>query len=362
MVQKKTGLSIDYIIHPGETVAEILKDRNMTQKELAERTGSSTKHICKVVSGKANISPSFAKKLEYALDIPSGFWINLQAIYDNEYQTYIDENEISDKELIIVKKLDKIVEYLCQLNMINKNLTLAAVCVALRRLFGLSSLTIIPQQSIVTAFRKSEATSTDIFILFAWLRLCELLDAETPSQPLDVKKLESYIPEIKSLINEDISYAQKRLKEIFFDCGIVFKIVKHFVGAPVQGFIKKAKNGTILLCMTIRYSFRDIFWFTLFHEIAHVLHGDYNDDSKIDFVSNNDNAENLADMYARDAFVNPADYARFISNRHFYLNNMEQFAKSQIIPVDILVGRLQHDGFLEISAYNNLKVKYSWDI
>ena len=32
------GLSRDYIIHPGETLAEVIEDREMTQRELAVRT------------------------------------------------------------------------------------------------------------------------------------------------------------------------------------------------------------------------------------------------------------------------------------------------------------------------------------
>ena len=63
------------------------------------------------------------------------------------------------------------------------------------------------------------------------------------------------------------------LKEVFNNCGITFELVKHFTGAPVQGFIKK-KEKRIILCMTIRQSYAYIFWFTLFHEIGNILIGD----------------------------------------------------------------------------------------
>ena len=47
MVKEKNsvGLSRDYIIHPGETLAEVLEDREMSQRELAVRTGMTEKHI-----------------------------------------------------------------------------------------------------------------------------------------------------------------------------------------------------------------------------------------------------------------------------------------------------------------------------
>ena len=82
MIEK--DLSLDLVIHPGETIKEIILDRNMTQEELTIRTSYSSKHISEVISGKKTISSRFANALEYALGIPTEFWINLQSIYDKK--------------------------------------------------------------------------------------------------------------------------------------------------------------------------------------------------------------------------------------------------------------------------------------
>ena len=82
--QKIIGLSSDFIIHPRETLAEVLKDRKMSQKELAIKTEMTEKYISTVISGQENISSSFANKLEYALGIETEFWMNLQANYERE--------------------------------------------------------------------------------------------------------------------------------------------------------------------------------------------------------------------------------------------------------------------------------------
>ncbi len=74
----------ELLIHPGETILEVINDREITQKELAIRTGFSEKHISTVINGKKSISEDLAKKLEYALDIPASFWRNLQTNYDLE--------------------------------------------------------------------------------------------------------------------------------------------------------------------------------------------------------------------------------------------------------------------------------------
>ena len=79
-----SDLSRELIIHPGETLKEILEDRDINQKELALRTGVTEVYVSSVVNGQKNISVSYAKKLEYALAIDASFWINLQTGYDKE--------------------------------------------------------------------------------------------------------------------------------------------------------------------------------------------------------------------------------------------------------------------------------------
>ena len=56
------------IIHPGETIAEVLEDRGITQAELSSRTGVSPVYVSNVIAGKKGISANFAMGLEYALE------------------------------------------------------------------------------------------------------------------------------------------------------------------------------------------------------------------------------------------------------------------------------------------------------
>lgn len=88
------GLSRDLIIHPGETLAEVLEDREMTQRELAVRTGMTEKHISTVIHGQKGISAAFARKLEYALGIETSFWMNLQANYAWELLEFANSQNV----------------------------------------------------------------------------------------------------------------------------------------------------------------------------------------------------------------------------------------------------------------------------
>ena len=73
-----------WLIHPGEIISDILEERNLTQKELAQRAGVSETFLSEVIHGKKDISKEFAAGLECALEVPSSFWLNLQANYDAE--------------------------------------------------------------------------------------------------------------------------------------------------------------------------------------------------------------------------------------------------------------------------------------
>lgn len=84
METKQTGIPRDLIIHPGETIGDVLEERGITQTELASLTGVSQAYISDVISGSKDISAEFAMALEKALDVPESFWLNLQANYDAE--------------------------------------------------------------------------------------------------------------------------------------------------------------------------------------------------------------------------------------------------------------------------------------
>jgi HTH-type transcriptional regulator/antitoxin HigA len=128
MVKNMSGLSREFIIHPGETLKEVLEERGMSQKELALRTGVTEPHISSVVNCQKAISVTFAKKLEYALGVDASFWINLQANYDKELADFEDINEISGEEFKIIKRLNSIVKHLKQIGFLDPEVHRADAC------------------------------------------------------------------------------------------------------------------------------------------------------------------------------------------------------------------------------------------
>jgi len=75
----------DYAVAPGEVLAYELELRNMTRAELAKRTGLSEKHVTAILvgNGTSEITPEIAVKLQEALGMPVGYWLNLENNYQN---------------------------------------------------------------------------------------------------------------------------------------------------------------------------------------------------------------------------------------------------------------------------------------
>jgi HTH-type transcriptional regulator/antitoxin HigA len=111
--------------------------------------------------------------------------------------------------------------------------------------------------------------------------------------------------------------------------------------------------------ITIRGKWADIFWFSIFHEIGHILLHDQGD------VILENNAEGKkekeADKFAANILIPPDEYANFIEIGSFYPDDIVNFAADIGIPPGIVVGRLQHDEYLQPQFCNDLRILYKWE-
>lgn len=84
-------------IPPCITIKEELNFLEMTQSEFAKRMGFSDKHINKITTSDAIITPETALKLETVLNIPSTFWNNLEAEYREQLVKIEELENLSQK-------------------------------------------------------------------------------------------------------------------------------------------------------------------------------------------------------------------------------------------------------------------------
>lgn len=80
----KNEFAPNYAVAPGEILQEELEARGMSQAELAQRTGLTTKAINELVNGKASVTPESALKLERVFRQPAEYWLNLERLFQKE--------------------------------------------------------------------------------------------------------------------------------------------------------------------------------------------------------------------------------------------------------------------------------------
>ena len=71
----------DLAIPPGETLADEIAARGMSQTELKARLGRPVQVVNEIVRGKKAITDDTALDLERVLDIPATFWLSLEQNY-----------------------------------------------------------------------------------------------------------------------------------------------------------------------------------------------------------------------------------------------------------------------------------------
>lgn len=198
---KSIGLSRDLIIHPGESLEEALIDRNMSQKELAVRTGFSEKHVSTVVCKTKPISVAFAMKLEIALGIEASFWVRLQAGYDRELIEHEEVNNICNDEIAIIERLKDVIENGYSTGWLTGTDDPISRVLELRRKLAVSNLLSIPNIPRGAASRAQvKNDGADLYVLYARNVLSEWLRSNIQTgQEADLEKIKGQQPATREL-------------------------------------------------------------------------------------------------------------------------------------------------------------------
>ena len=112
-------------------------------------------------------------------------------------------------------------------------------------------------------------------------------------------------------------------------------------------------NKHIVLGLTVRGKDADKFWFSLFHEVYHIIEGHINTQGRTSVEE-----EKAADICKRYTHSTKS-IADFINANRFYKNDIIHFAKEIGVDPGIVVGRLQKENYIKYSYFNDLKTHYA---
>ena len=350
----------DWISPPGETILDLLEERGWSQADLAARMDYTPKHINLLIKGKAGITEEAALKLERVLGSTAGFWLNREARYR---EALARKAELADLKQYVPWLSELPLADMVRLGVVQKHSQRVKMVAACLQFFGVATVDAWRERytELGVAYRASPVSAKKNGAVAVWIRIGEAQAEGRSAGAFNRQALQNLLPTVRALtIQDDPAAFIPELEKQLAAVGVVLVVAPTPSGCPVSGIAKWLSPDRALVMLSFRYKTNDHFWFSLFHELAHlILHG-----KKLSFLEGLEDGlptdqEAAADRWAFNVLI-PSAYNRQLRKLAIEQDAMRAFAKELGIAPGIIVGRLQHDGRLGWAAMNELKVHYSW--
>lgn len=347
----------DLPIPPGELLAETLEVLNLTQAELARRMDRPVQAINEIVRGTKEITPETAIQLERVLGVPAHIWLGLETEYQHTKARLEDGKRLEEESHLAANFPYRA---LMRLRWIPKAKDRLKQAEHLLHFFGVGSLQLV-REAEAAAYRVSRSLKAEPEALAAWLRKGVLEAQKVSTKPFNEQHLRDFLPEVRHLTTEKPAVFEPRLKQGLAACGVALVLLPHLPKTHAHGATRWLSPDKALVQLSLRGKWADIFWFTLFHEIGHILlHG--RREVFIEWETRGDDRpEREADAFATDLLIQPDQFGHFIESCP-RLSRTDVLALAQTLDISpgIIVGRLQHEGIIPYSNLNDLRMRLTW--
>lgn len=341
---------------PGATVADILREQQLSVSAFAEQMHWSLTYTKELIGGTAPLTDEAAGRLAARLGASADFWICREGQYQEALQ------RLSRQELLDwVKSLP--IKDMLRAGWIADAADLVAECL---RYFNVADLVAWRRRYATplaaAAFHTSPTFALQPAPVAAWLRYGELAAERQECQPWNPTLLQSLLPDLKRLTKQkDPLIFLPQLTALCAQCGVALVVARAPTGCVASGATKFVAPDRALLMLSFRYLTDDQFWFTFFHEVGHLLlHGP--DQLFLEGAGKDmwdERKETEANTFSADVLIPPAlqPQLKLISLTQ---RGIVAFAVKAGVSSGIVIGQLQHLGRIRHQQYNSYKRRYEW--
>lgn len=294
----------NYAVSPGEHIQEWLDDHSLNAAELARRLSVTPKHVSELLSGKAPLSATVAIGLERVTGIPARLWNSFEAGYREDLARLAEEATLAaqfDRAKLFP------LAYLRKWKFITAAARDKAGTVReLLPILGIGHLDAFDAAWVHSkvAYRKAGLDGDKTYERATWLALGEQHARVDELPNFDREGLESLIANLRGLTASTNPVAAiAEAESLLRDVGVALCLIPPIPGFGVHGATRWIAGHPVVQ-LSARGKKDDQLWFTLFHELGHVL---LHDHRTVFFQGSDDHFEAEADAYAARTFV-PAEY------------------------------------------------------
>ncbi|MDN3676284.1 HigA family addiction module antitoxin [Flavobacterium paronense] len=331
---------------PGYFIKEQMEYRSWTQDELAEVMGMTSKHVNAILKDKQTITLDTAKVLAEVFDTSPQYWINL----DSNYRLWLNDIP-SEKEKQAELKAN-IYERMPVRDMIAKNWIPAfadvhELCENILEFWNCKKLDFEQWDKQITPLlaRKSESFNQyKASYTYTWYHKAMMVASTYTVPAFDKKGLTALYDDLHNYTIQEngINQFLEKLNQL----GVIFFVLPHLQKTYLDGAAFYYENSPVIV-YTGRYKRIDNFWFTIAHEIAHIL---YHLDEKNTFFLDNFREEEVNDLEteANQRAAEKLKYQEIIAYlqtklKYLSTNDIESCAQHLAIHPALIIGKLAFD-------------------
>lgn len=346
----------DWASAPGDTIADILRERNISIEEFAERIGQTKAEAMDLLRGRLAITIGLARRLERVLGGSIEFWM----ARDFQYRQQIAEPGEATNAWVKELPLGDMVKFGWLKDAPKRSEELAA-CL---KFFDVPNVAVwhrvygpLEQKFL---FKKSPSFESRPAAVAAWLRQGEIEAEGMRCAPWNAHGFEAALTLLRSLTREkDPKRFVPTLQKTCAEMGVAVAIVRSPSGCPASGATRFVSENKALLLLTFRYLSDDQFWFSFFHEASHLLLHSHQAVFIEGLEAENSEAESEANEFAAGILIPPQHRPELLRMRQNKFD-LVRFARRMGISPGIVVGQLQHYGKIKPNLFNGLKRRYQW--
>lgn len=336
---------------PGASIKAIFSRENISLLNASKKTEIPESDLREIIAGKKTIDLKLSEQLSSITGTSKTFWSNRQALFfkaiseqnqiENEWLKLFPKKELQENGWLQQFSVDGTLEFFNSIDIEEWENTWGK--------YGVSS----------HLLRTSPTFAAERAALATWLRCGELLAEKSSCRSWSPKRLTEILPTLRRLSwTSNPAMFIPKLKSHLEDCGVALVILKPPKGCTASGATKFVSKDKALIQLSFRYLSDDHFWFTLFHEIGHLILHEHES-----FVESDDQVldekEREANLFAQNAIIPPKDQASIFSLKKD-TKSIIKFAKDIGVAPGLIVGQLQHKGIVERNKLNYLKRRYVW--
>ena len=365
----------DYKTSPGEHLLDELNRLGITQADLAARTGLSAKHINQIVKGAATITPDTAVQLDMATGTPARQWLTYEASYRSHLAAVAARSKLREWHPWLSNfELPELYKH----NILKRSDSKDTQVETLLRFFGISNPSGWERvwEPRFTSFRRSPAFEPSQSATTVWLRIGQLKALNVQTGTYNARLLRDLLPRLRQLTRADPRESLPELPELLRSAGVALVYAAELKGCRASGATWWASPTKAVVLLSNRGKREDRFWFSLFHEIGHVLlhtkRNTFLDQQPNDnegwpawlppepigiskdtpISENSTRLEREADQFAADKLVPRQDLHHLEGIRSDH--DIRRSARALGISPGIIAGRWQHD-HKDFTRFNQLR-------